>query len=155
VILYFLRHAQAEDHAESDFARQLTSKGVEQATKVGKFCLHRGLEPCAILTSPLIRAKRTAEIVGKAMDLEPTIEDWLATGVEYRTILRRLAAHEGCKSLMLVGHEPDFSTCIGALLGIRNPRAVRVQKASLTAVDLLGLEEGDGQLVFSIPVRLM
>ncbi|MEI7590833.1 MAG: phosphohistidine phosphatase SixA [Deltaproteobacteria bacterium] len=155
MILYFLRHAEAESYAASDFERQLTAKGIEQATKVGKFCLRQGLEPDVILTSPVIRAKRTAEIVGKAMDLEPTIEDWLANGVAHRTLLRRLASHKGCKALMLVGHEPDFSACISALLGLPNSSAVRVQKASLTAVDALGLEEGDGQLVFSIPVRLM
>ena len=43
--IYFLRHAEAEDLAESDFDRKLTPKGLQQAAKVGKFCAGHGLEP--------------------------------------------------------------------------------------------------------------
>jgi hypothetical protein len=56
---------------------------------------------------------------------------------------------------LLVGHEPDFSTTIGELLGTPEPAAVLVKKASLTAIDAPWLEPGAGQLQFSIPCRLM
>ena len=153
--IYFLRHAEAEDLAESDFDRKLTPKGLQQAAKVGKFCASHGLEPAVILSSPVTRARQTAEIVSKELGLEPSIEGWLACGMETSTLLARLAPHSASDSVMIVGHEPDFSTTIGELLGTPEPAAVLVKKASLTAIDAPWLEPGAGQLQFSIPCRLM
>ncbi len=51
MVLFFLRHAEAERDAETDFARKLTSKGVDQAEKAGKFLLRLGIVPDVILTS--------------------------------------------------------------------------------------------------------
>jgi phosphohistidine phosphatase len=155
MILYFLRHADAEDSAPSDFERKLTPKGIGQADKVGKFLLRHGIEPEVILSSPVVRAKHTAESVAKSLGMDIALEECIACGMRTATLLQRLAAHKGCASLLLVGHEPDFSTTIGDLIGIRDPGALLIQKASLTAIDTPWLEEGAGQLVFSIPVRLM
>jgi len=153
--IYFLRHAEAEDAAESDFDRKLTPKGLQQAARVGKFCVSRGLEPAVVLSSPVIRAKQTAGIVADALGCEPVVEDWLACGMETSTLLARLAPHSASDSVMIVGHEPDFSVAIGELLGTSEPTAVLVNKASLTAVYAPWLEPGAGQLQFSIPCRLM
>jgi phosphohistidine phosphatase len=153
--IYFLRHAEAEDLAESDFDRKLTPKGLQQAAKVGKFCAGHGLEPAVILSSPVTRARQTAEIVAETLGREVTIESWLACGMETSTLLARLAPHAASDSVLLVGHEPDFSTAIGELMGATEPAAVLVKKASLTAIDAPWLEPGAGQLQFSIPCRLM
>jgi phosphohistidine phosphatase len=153
--IYFLRHAEAEDLAESDFDRKLTPKGLQQAAKVGKFCASHGLEPTVILCSPVTRAKQTAEIVAGAFGRDVSIESWLACGMETSTLLERLAPHAGSDSVLIVGHEPDFSTAIGDLLGNTEPSAILVKKASLTAVEAPWLEPGAGQLEFSIPCRLM
>lgn len=155
MVIYFLRHAEAEDAAESDFDRKLTPKGLQQAAKVGKFCAVQGLAPVTILSSPVVRAHKTAGIVAEALGLEVTLEDWLACGMEPATLFERLAPHTGSDSVMLVGHEPDFSTVICELLGTSGPDAVSVKKASLTAIDVPWLERGAGQLQFSIPCRLM
>jgi phosphohistidine phosphatase len=153
--IYFLRHAEAEDLVNSDFDRKLTPRGLEQAAKVGKFCASQGLTPSVILSSPVTRARQTAEIVAKALGLEITLESWLACGMESTTLLARLAPHTGCHSVLIVGHEPDFSTCIGDLLGTNEPCAILVKKASLTAIEVAWLEPAGGQLEFSIPCRLM
>jgi len=153
--IYFLRHAEAEDLAESDFDRKLTPKGLQQAAKVGKFCAGYGLEPTVILSSPVTRARQTAEIVAGALGREVTIESWLACGMETATLLARLAPHAASDSVLIVGHEPDFSTAIGELLGATEPAALLVKKASLTAVEAPWLEPGAGQLQFAIPCRLM
>jgi phosphohistidine phosphatase len=153
--IYFLRHAEAEDLADSDFDRKLTPKGLQQAAKVGKFCASHGLEPAVILSSPVTRARQTAEIVAGALGREVAIESWLACGMETSTLLARLAPHAASDSIFIVGHEPDFSTAIGELLGTPEPAAVLVKKASLTAIDAPWLEPGAGQLQFSIPCRLM
>jgi len=153
--IYFLRHAEAEDLVDSDFDRKLTPRGLEQAAKVGKFCASQGLTPSVILSSPVTRARQTAEIVAKALSLEITLESWLACGMESTTLLARLAPHTSCHSVLIVGHEPDFSTCIGDLLGTNEACAILIKKASLTAIEVSWLEPGGGQLEFSIPCRLM
>ena len=153
--IYFLRHAEAEDLAESDFDRKLTPKGLQQAAKVGKFCAHHGLKPAVILSSPVTRARQTAEIVAETLVLDVSIEDWLACGMETATLLSHLTPHKGKDSVLIVGHEPDFGIAIGDLVGTSEPCAILVTKASLTAVEASWLEPGAGQLQFSIPCRLM
>ena len=65
MLLYLLRHAEAVDEAASDAARALTTKGMAQARKVGKFCVKNEVIPSIILTSPLKRAEQTARLVAK------------------------------------------------------------------------------------------
>jgi len=155
MVIHFLRHAEAEDEVDSDFNRRLTTKGLEQAEKVGKFCVRSGLIPDVILSSPVVRARQTAEIVGKATGSTPVIEDWLACGMEPEMLYKKLAAHSEHDTVFLVGHEPDFSCAISSLLGVSDPSAILIRKASLTAVDAPWLEAGAGRLQFSIPARLM
>jgi phosphohistidine phosphatase len=153
--IYFLRHAEAEDPTTSDFDRKLTPRGLQQAAKVGKFCATHGIVPDLILSSPVTRARQTAEIVAGALGRAISIEGWLACGMEPSTLLARLAPHTDKNSILIVGHEPDFSSSISELLGTGEPCAVLVSKASFTAVEAPWLEAGAGQLQFSIPCRLM
>ena len=153
--IYFLRHAEAEDLAESDFDRKLTPRGLQQAAKVGKFCASHGIIPTVILSSPVPRAKQTAEIVAEILGLEVTMQGWLACGMETSTLLSSLSPHKGSDSVLIVGHEPDFGIAIGDLVGTSEPCAILVKKASFTAVEASWLELGAGQLQFSIPCSLM
>lgn len=156
MIIYFLRHAEAEDCADSDFKRRLTAKGLEQAEKVGKFCVRYGLIPEVILTSPVVRAKQTADLVGKhAGNPNQVVESWLACGMSPSACLGELRAYEKFSHVMLVGHEPDFSEVMAVMIGLPAPAHLHVRKASLTAISLRSLQPGSGQLEFSIPARLM
>jgi phosphohistidine phosphatase len=155
MMLFLLRHADAEDFASSDFDRALTAKGLEQSAKVGKFCSRNGLRPGLILSSPVVRAIQTAGIVGEALDMEPVVEPSLACGMAPSTLLRVLAAHTRLDSVMVVGHEPDLGNAASNLIGLADPCSILVRKASLTAIDIPWLEAGGGQLHWSVPVRLM
>lgn len=155
MILFLLRHADAEDFASSDFDRSLTAKGLEQSAKVGKFCVRNGLRPDLILSSPVVRAIQTADIVGKAVGAGPVTEPGLACGMTPPALLGLLAAHTGRGSVMVVGHEPDLGNAISMLVGLADPCSILVRKASLTMIDIPWLEPGGGQLQWSIPVRLM
>ena len=152
MMLYFLRHAEAEpDHAD-DYHRKLTPKGVEQTEKVGKFCARNGLIPELILSSPVIRARQTAEGVAKKLGGVEILEcPWIACGMAPATLINELACFAKFASLFVVGHEPDFSESIAHLTG----GAINVRKASLTLIDLPSLRAGAGELQFSVPVRLM
>ena len=155
MIIYFLRHADAEDLAESDFARKLTPKGLKQAERVGDFCKRNGIKPEVFLTSPLVRARQTAEIVGKKTGVQPVIADWLACGMTPTTLIEKLEPLSPKSSVLLVGHEPDLSTAVSFLLGLPEPGNFPIRKASLTAIDAPWLEAGSGALDFTIPPKLL
>jgi phosphohistidine phosphatase len=156
MLLTFLRHAEAEPAVTADFGRRLTTKGLEQAEKVGKFCVRAGLVPDVILSSPVVRAEQTARIVAERLgDPEFLVEPWLACGMAPETCLESLAGFAKFDHVMLVGHEPDFGEAIAACLGLPNPGALHVRKASLTAVEMPRLRAGAGRLEFSVAVRLM
>jgi phosphohistidine phosphatase len=155
MIIYFLRHAEAEDFAESDFERKLTPKGHKQAGCVGKFCKQNGIKPEVFLSSPLIRARETAEIVGKKIGVDPVIADWLACGMTPETLIAQLESLTTKSSVLLVGHEPDLSAAVSHLLGLPEPGNFPIRKASLTAIDAPWLEQGSGALEFSIPPKLL
>ena len=155
MIIYFLRHADAEDLAESDFDRKLTPKGLDQAARVGKFCKKNGIKPEVFLTSPLVRARQTAEIVGKKIGVTPVIADWLACGMTPATLIQNLEPLSTKSSALLVGHEPDLSTAVSYLLGLTEPVNFPIRKASLTAIDAPWLDQGSSALEFSIPPKLL
>ena len=155
MILYFLRHAEAEPSAGSDFERRLTPKGQDQSAKAGKFLRRGGLIPDVVLTSPVVRALQTARTVAHQLDMAYIECPWLACGMRTGTLLQELFPHLEKSSVLLVGHEPDFSVAIGSLLGIDGPQTFKIRKASLTALELYEANPGSAQLQFLIPVRLM
>lgn len=153
MLLYFLRHAEAEDEVTTDFDRRLTPKGLEQADKVGKFCVRFGLVPDVIVSSPVVRAEQTAKAVARRLDdRELIVERRLACGMTPGDCLDVLAGYAKFEHVMLVGHEPDFGEAIAALTG---GSSVNVRKASLTAVALARLRTDAGRIEFSVPARLM
>ncbi len=153
--IYFLRHADAEDFAKCDFDRKLTPKGLKQAERVGDFCKRNGIKPEVFLTSPLVRAHQTAEIVGKKTGVQPVTADWLACGMTPATLIDKLEPFSAKSSILLVGHEPDFSTAVSFLLGLPEPDNFPIRKASLTAIEAPWLEAGSGALDFTIPPKLL
>lgn len=151
----FLRHAEAEDFAASDHARQLTAKGVQQAEKVAAFCLRAGCRPSALLSSPVVRARQTAAILADRLE-NLSVEHcaWLACGMRPETFLEEIRPYRQLEEIVVVGHEPDFGWTIASLIGCENGPAIHVRKASLTCVRL-DKDLGGAILEFSIPVRLM
>lgn len=155
MLLQFLRHADAEPFSDSDFSRKLTSKGNEQAAKVGKFLKSRQLVPDLILTSPLVRARQTADIVGKAVGVAPSVLECLACGMDIDSLFEELRPHANRKTVLVVGHQPDFSHAIAELLGMSDPLLVNVRKASLTALEITDWNSPAGCLQYSIPAKFL
>jgi phosphohistidine phosphatase len=153
MIIYFLRHADAEDFSGNDFERKLTPKGHDQAARVGNFCDKYSITPEVFLTSPVVRARQTAEIVGKKTGLTPVIADWLACGMTPETLIAQLEPLTTKSSVLLVGHEPDLSTAVSYLLGLNEPINFPIRKASLTAIDAPWLDQGSGSLEFTLPPK--
>jgi phosphohistidine phosphatase len=164
--LFLLRHAEAEPDAANDEARALTAKGSKQAENVGKFCLEQGFIPEMILSSPLTRAEETARLVARELNLPKLvrIEEFLRAGMtaerafsglrEFLIGLMKRERYSENASVMLVGHEPDFSKLAGALIGGR-AQSVHFRKATLMGVTLQELKPGAGTIEFLIPVKCL
>lgn len=131
-----MRHGPAEDQSSTgrDGDRALTPDGRERTRAVARALLAEGEAPLAIVSSPLVRALQTAEIVAAVTDLEKRVREAKDAGgaagaVEIR---REMApggdalglvlelARMGRKRAMIVGHEPDLSMLVSRLVG-RHP----------------------------------
>ncbi len=95
--VYFLRHGKA-DRSQwdgDDDARPLTAEGEEAMRREAKALRALGLAPDVIVTSPLARARRTAELVADGLGLggRVVVDDRLAPGFDVRRLEQVLAAH--------------------------------------------------------------
>jgi phosphohistidine phosphatase len=121
--LYLMRHGPAEDHADSgmDSDRSLTAPGRERVRGVAKRLAELDEQPLQVITSPLVRAVQTAEIValvtklGEREGLVEVRRELSPGGGGGAGLIASLAA-AGRKRVMLVGHEPDMSELVDALL---------------------------------------
>jgi phosphohistidine phosphatase len=150
--LWLLRHADAEPHGtREDFERRLTERGERQARIAGQALSRMGAPFGAILTSPKVRARQTAELaleqMGSAQRELLELYPPLAGGLRARETLDVLA-NAGSGPLLLVGHEPDLSGVAGELTGGR----VDVKKGGLVVVRLGGA--GAELVVVLRPVEL-
>jgi phosphohistidine phosphatase SixA len=154
--LYLLRHADAGDPQAwdgDDDLRPLSEKGVRQAERLGRHLASIGFEPDALLSSPKVRALRTAEIVAAALGVEPKSDERLGGGVVLGVVERILGELGDVRRPVLVGHDPDFSELVATLSGAR---AIPMKKGALARVDLVrGLEAGGGVLRWLVPPDLL
>jgi phosphohistidine phosphatase len=155
MLLYLLRHADADTVAESDDARCLSEKGLAQAKKVARFCEAKDLQPAQVLASPVRRAHETALIVSAHLRAELEVAPWLACGMHPERAVEELRDHRKHESVMIVGHEPDFSRLAAHLLGLPGEDRIPIRKASLTLLDVESFRAAGAQLRFSLPCRLM
>lgn len=130
--LYFLRHGKADwpDWNKPDDERPLTPDGKTEVAAVAKLLARLEIAP-VILTSPLPRASQTAEIAGKYLKAKVREEPLLRPGFDVAR-LRKILENFSGKSLMVVGHEPDFSRTIFQMTG----GETKVSKAGVALVEL-------------------
>jgi phosphohistidine phosphatase len=124
--LYLVRHAEAAP-GKPDELRRLTPNGQEQARALGERLRAEGIAPDAILTSPLLRARETADALGFGRS-EP--DDRLAPGATADDV-RAAVAGRG-ETVVVVGHQPDCSEITLALTGEERSFA----PASFAAIEL-------------------
>jgi phosphohistidine phosphatase len=152
MMLYILRHATAEESSTSgdDGARKLTERSKEKMRQAAAGLREMGLKFDAILTSPLVRAAETAEIVSTAYGITPPpqVLPALATGVaaaEAVAALRAFAKHD---DVMIVGHEPQLSAIASILLtGTSDAVKLKLKTGGCIALALPArFERGGGEL---------
>jgi phosphohistidine phosphatase len=126
-VIWLLRHGDAEDGGgKPDAERDLTEKGERQSVTAGEALKALGVELEVCLTSPKVRAHRTATLACEVLGVEVEDDDRLAGG-DFDPL--DVAAGRG--EVMLVGHEPDFSSAVALVTGSR----VKFKKGGVAAID--------------------
>ena len=144
-----VRHAIAVERGskgyQDDRARPLTPEGRKRMAEAARG-LKSLVQPEAIFTSPILRAKQTAEILGDAFGLKPRLLEPLGNGDHAAAVAACGRASE--ESIMLVGHEPWMSELLSVLLtGTESQMASVFRKGAAALVTMqAGAAPGSGTL---------
>jgi len=154
--LHLLRHAHAGDPegwTGDDATRPLSPKGEGQAERLGAFLAGVGFRPDAIVSSPKLRARQTAEIVARHLGLDVRLDERLAGAFDAATVDSVLAGLGHPARPVLVGHDPDFSELLGFLAGTNR---VTMKKGAFARIDVRGgVASGEGTLRWLVPPDLL
>ena len=156
IALHLLRHAHAGDAARwsgDDGVRPLSEKGIRQSERLGRLLMGLDEAPDLFVTSPLLRASQTAEVVAGALGVAVTVDARLAEPLDLG-VVSAILSDAGAERPCLVGHDPDFSEVLGELLGVA---AITMRKGTIARVDVDGprLEPGGGILRYLVPPELL
>jgi phosphohistidine phosphatase len=140
--LYLIRHGAAEDPgAKPDSERALTDQGRKQLRAAARALARTGLELDAIVTSPLLRARQTAEIIAKELGLDASLiaeNAELAPGGNPVKLLKDTRA----ENVALVGHEPYLSELASVLLTGTEDLGMAFKKGGVCALSAETLRYG-------------
>ena len=133
--LFFVRHAEAVDRSAAvpDEMRYLTSEGRGTFRKTARTMLKQGVEPSLILTSPLIRAVQTAEILAETLAFfgPLLLRDELRPGFDLQKLQALLDEFQSADEVVFVGHEPDLSGLVAALLALPDDSGIDLKKGAV------------------------
>ena len=120
--LYLMRHGiavAADDMGViQDQERSLTSKGSKRIRRVARGIRRLGIEFDGILTSPLLRARQTADLVAAALDLQSRLEEIpeLAPECSVEQLIFCLTRYQDRDHLLLVGHQPLLGQTLAGVI---------------------------------------
>lgn len=159
MVIHLLRHAEAEDISPTgrDADRRLTEDGKKRMRAVAKAIAKLDPGYDAVLVSPLVRARQTAEPVAAACGFERPFTETknLTPNADPIEVLHELA-RLGPSSALLVGHQPHFGRLFGLLLSGRSDLEVPMKKAALAVFEAPSDPSlGPAELKFSLPPRML
>lgn len=161
--LYLIRHGIAQDKALNikDEERALTKEGKEKTQKVAQRLVELDLHFDVMVTSPLVRAKQTAEILIAArlssqleeseyLTPEGNIYNWIQNWLEPRN-------YSQSTQLALVGHEPNLSEWAEILLWGETKGSLVLKKAGMIGIKLpeVGSPVGRSQMFWLTPPKYL
>jgi len=158
MILYFLRHASAGEHLatpKKDEKRALDKEGIEQCGYVGRALAALDVHVDAIVSSPLKRCAQTASLVGNELGYEGKLQLDAALRPEagladFRKLLEKYARQE---ALLVVGHNPNLSQFLGAVISDSGCEAsLELKKAAVAKVEM---RRSSGTLAWCVTPKLV
>lgn len=158
--IYLVRHAIAAERGPNypdDRERPLTSEGIARFKQAVPGLKQLGCSIDLVLTSPLVRAAHTAELLVSGLEKKPRTEqlDALAPGGRLNTILEAIGTFsKRYRRIALVGHQPDLGELAAKLLQARGE--VEFKKGAICCIELDGaLPNGPGVLKWLLPPKAL
>ncbi|MGQ0734734.1 MAG: phosphohistidine phosphatase SixA [Acidobacteriota bacterium] len=158
--LYLVRHAIAAEGGPNypdDRKRPLTTEGIARFKQAVEGLKDLDVRLDLVLTSPLVRASHTAELLVAGVAGKPRLEtlEALAPGGRMLQVLEAVAKYsKRAKHLAVVGHEPDLGELAARYLRARG--AVEFKKGAVCCIELDGaLPTGPGTLKWLLPPRAL
>ena len=143
--LYLIRHADAMPVGglvTQDADRRLSPRGEDDAVLMGRALalLEPGVD--IIVTSPLVRAIRTGEIIGKEVSNHAMmhVSEHLAPGFNNKALFRELLSLGAGSNMIAVGHQPDMSDFISFLISGDQSASVAMAAGSIARIVVEGLQ---------------
>jgi len=157
--LFLIRHGVAEERGDAwpdDAKRPLSEDGIERFQRSARALARLDVWIDVVLTSPLVRARQTADIVASAFDPRPsiiTIES-LAPGGSYASLVADLEKHGRKTRIALVGHEPGIGELGARLIGSRH--SFEFKKGAVCRIDVDEIPPvGPGDLRWFLTPKVM
>lgn len=154
--LYFLRHGEA-GAAASDAVRELTEIGQRDSLNIGLLCRNAHINFSHLLSSPIARAKQTAQLVVKEhtpIAIEET--EHLTPDADPRNLFELLRPYTSDSRILCVTHEPFVSSCISLLISGTESTHVVMKPASFACVETVGTpSRGNGKLLWLLNTEMI
>lgn len=136
--LYLIRHGLAAERGEDypdDSKRPLTTAGIAALRKEVRALEVLDVSFDVIISSPLARAKQTADVFAQGLANKPPIvlSDALAPAGSQSSLFQEMSRHMKKESIALVGHEPNMGELAARLLGAKG--AVEFKKGAICRID--------------------
>lgn len=157
-----LRHAEAGEadpkRWPDDSDRPITAEGREKQAAMARAMRKAGLGFEHLVTSPLARARETADVVAEVFGYhdEPVVSEALKPGSEPEAMVQLLAKFPPDSRVALVGHEPHLSRTAAALIGRSGDASIDLKKSGVMAIEFNGAPSlGSGTLQLLLKPKLI
>jgi len=157
--LYLIRHGVAAERGEEypdDSKRPLTSDGIAGLRKEAKALERLDVAFDQILSSPLVRARQTADVFTETMKSKPPVAttDALTPAGSPAAVIQELGKHMRKGRIALVGHEPNMGELAAYLIGAKAP--LPFKKGAVCRIDFAVFPpKGKGQLCWFVTPRML
>ncbi len=157
--LYLIRHGLAEERGNAwpdDGKRPLTAEGMASMRKEARGLARLGVVLDVVLSSPLVRARQTAELVAGGLEPRPPIVnvESLTPDGSYAAVVADLEKHARKKRIALVGHEPAIGELAARLIGSRH--SFEFKKGAVCRIDVEALPpSGPGNLRWLLTPKVL
>jgi phosphohistidine phosphatase len=143
--LYLARHGEAVATGGSvvrDADRPLSARGEEDAALMGRVLVRICPSLAMVITSPLVRAVRTGEIMGKQIGSHPvfSVSEHLSPGFRFKNLYDELLTRCGDHDVLAVGHQPDLSGFIAYMISgsASSPATVAMVPGAIALLSVRG-----------------
>lgn len=149
MIIHVVRHAEAIERTGNvpEEHRYLTVRGRKRFRKIAKSLRKIGINPDVILTSPLVRAVQTADILSERLRHggELQVTPLLGPGFRPKALDELMADYAQAGEIAIVGHEPDLGLVTQALFA--TDRGCTLPKGAVVSFKVPAAGQGDAEFL--------